>query len=138
MKYNLIQIINAFSTFYSLHEININLLHENIKELTNYEQYKEILKDYSFDENGFSSQLSIEINNSLFSDDIMLTSDNFIYFKLNNFKRDLIFKNVDNKKLYLAFMDDFINLNVKKSNEGKHDKSRTKVNIKSKNNKKRY
>lgn len=134
MKYNVVQIINAFSTFYSLHEININLLYENIKGLSNSEQYKKLLENYSFDENGFCSQLSIDINNSILSDDIMLTNDNFLYFKLNSFKRDLIFKNIQNKKLYLSFMDDFINLNIKKSNEVKYDKSRTKINIKSKNN----
>lgn len=114
MKYTILEIMNAFSTFSLTSEVEITTLFKNINLLKNEEKYSSLLSEINFDEKGISSELISEIATSIINDDIIISKNKYLFFKMKNELRQKICQNIDNKSLCINFMNDFRNLTVQK------------------------
>lgn len=119
MKYTILEIINAFSVFNSLNEIEITTLFENINSLKSNEKYEKLLSEINFNENGISSELIGEIATSIINDDVVMTNNKYLVFSMNNEIRTKIFNSIENKGIYMNFMSDFIKLSIEKEKSRK-------------------
>lgn len=114
MKYTILEIMNAFSTFSLLSEVEITTLFENINILKNEEKYSSLLSEINFNEKGISAELISEIATSIINDDVIIHQNKYLIFQMKNELRQKICQNVDNKSLCINFMNDFRNLTVQK------------------------
>ena len=115
MKYSIIQILNAYSLYNLVKEIEVTSIHKNINEMKKIDKYKEILKDITFNEDGFSIELENQIEMAILNHECTLTPQGFLQFCISNSLRTKIFSDLrDNSGIYHNFMDDFININIER------------------------
>ena len=114
MKYTILEIINAFSMFNSLNEIEITTLFENINHLKSNKKYEKMLSEIDFNEHGISSELIGEIATSIINNDVVITNHKYLVFSMNNEIRTKIFDSIEDKGIYMNFMSDFIKLSIEK------------------------
>lgn len=114
MKYTILEIMNAFSDFYLLKEVEISTLFENINSLKSVAKYQSILNEVNFDKKGISPELIGELATSIVNNDIIITKDKYLAFIMNQNLKEEISKNIENKNIYMSFMNDFINLTIEK------------------------
>lgn len=119
MKYTILEIINAFSVFNSLNEIEITTLFENINHLKSNKKYEKMLSGINFNENGISSELIGEIATSIINNDVIIINNKSLAFSMNNEIRTKIFDSIENKGIYMNFMSDFIKLSIEKEKSRK-------------------
>lgn len=114
MKYTILEIMNVFSTFSLLSEVEITTLFENINLLKNNEKYSSLLSKINFNEQGIYYELISEIATSIINNEIIITQNKHLIFTMKNETREKIFQNIDNKMLCINFMNDFKDLIVQK------------------------
>lgn len=114
MKYTTIQIINAFSYFNLIHEIEITSIFENLKILKDNEKYSEILNNISFEESGLSNELLTDIAHSISNNELFITGRKYLCFTMEPNLRNEIYNNTKDNKTYNEFMNDFIKLSIEK------------------------
>lgn len=114
MKYTIVQIINTFSYFNLITEIEICSIFENIKVLKDDEKYSEILNNISFEESGLSNELLTDIARSISNNELFITGRKYLCFTMEQNLRNEIYSSLKDNKIYNEFMNDFIKLSIEK------------------------
>lgn len=111
MRYTLLEKFSAFALINQINEFELITLFKNFKILKENELYEGLLSEYNFDEKGISEELTSDILTSVLNKDaILLNDEKYIYFQINYNQAQNIINTIDDKKIYLSFMDSYKNL----------------------------
>lgn len=114
MKYTNLEILGAFSRIELMNDFDIATLFENFNILKQDPKYSQLLEEYTFDDNGISTELISDIVTAIRNDDVMITNKKCLYFKLEDKLVQKIINDVPNKKICYSFVNDYRNLLMEK------------------------